>query len=96
MAILGMGYKIARQWIQLAIGTKDSYSIASHVHSFVATFIGASVFDDTLAISKGQFCTLRLFPSLRSPSEVDCNGLADAAASRAAFIAAILSSIFAE
>jgi hypothetical protein len=33
---------------------------------------------------------------VRSPSEVDCNGVADTAASRAAFIAAIPSSIFAE
>jgi hypothetical protein len=47
--------------------------------------------------TKGQFCKLHLFPPVRSPSEVDCNGVADAAASsRAAFIAATPSSIFAE
>jgi hypothetical protein len=49
MSFLAMGYKIVRQQIQLAVGTKDSYGKASHVRSFVATFIGASVLDDTFA-----------------------------------------------
>jgi hypothetical protein len=36
------------------------------------------------------------YSDVRSPSEVGCNGVAEAAATRAAFIAAIPSSIFAE